>query len=74
MEQYQEQNNIRALIYGTLISADNLDYTEEQKQESMRRYGLATAGEKDWDNLDWEYILEPFESQNSKNKLIDLFK
>lgn len=68
------ENNIRALIYGTLISADNLDYTEEQKQESMRRYGLATAGEKDWDNLDWEYILEPFESPNSKNKLIDLFK
>jgi hypothetical protein len=74
MEQYQEQNNIRALIYGTLISADNDEYTEEQKQESMRRYGLATAGEKDWDNLDWDYILEPFESPNSKNKLADLFK
>ena len=68
------ENDIKALIYGTLISADNIDYTEEQKRESMRRYDLATAGEKDWDNLDWEYILEPFESPNSKNKLVDLFK
>lgn len=62
------ENNIRALIYGTLISADNLDYTEEQKQESMRRYEL-TKGDPDW-----EFILEPFEKPDSKNKLIDLFR
>lgn len=74
MEQPQEQNDIRALVYGTLISADNPNYTEEQKQESMRRYGLATAGEKDWNKLDWEFILEPFETPDSKNKLIDLFR
>lgn len=68
------ENDIRALVYGTLISADNTEYTEEQKQESMRRYDLAAAGEKNWDKLDWEFILEPFESPDSKNKLVDLFK
>lgn len=68
------ENDIRALIYGSLISADNPDYTEEQKQESMRRYELCTSDESDWDKVDWEFILEPFEKPDSKNKLIDLFR
>lgn len=68
------ENDIKALIYGTLISADNDEYTEEQKQESIRRYDLCTSGEDDWDKIDWEFILEPFEDKNSKNKLADLFK
>ena len=62
------ENDIRALVYGTLISADNPNYTEEQKQESMRRYELCGS------DKDWEFILEPFETPGSKNKLVDLFK
>ena len=62
------ENHTRALIYGTLISADNIDYTEEQKQESMRRYELCGS------DKDWEFILEPFEKPDSKNKIVDLFK
>ena len=62
------ENDIKALVYGTLISADNPNYTEEQKQESMRRYELCGS------DKDWEFILEPFEKPDSKNKLIYLFK
>lgn len=60
----------QCIIYACLISADNDEYTEEQKQESMRRYKL----EKDNKSPDWAYILEPFEDENSINKLADLFK
>lgn len=62
------ENNLQALVYGSLISADNPNYTEEQKQESMRRYELCGT------DKDWEFILEPFEKPDSKNKLIDLFR
>lgn len=62
------ENDIKASIYGSIISADNTDYTEEQKQESMRRYELCGS------DKDWEFILKPFEKPNGKNKLIDLFK
>ena len=62
------QNDLQAFIYSSLISADNPNYTEEQKQESVRRYELCGS------DKDWEFILEPFEKLDSKNKLIYLFK
>ena len=61
-------NDLQAFVYVSLISADNTEYTEEQKQESMRRYELCGS------DKDWEFILEPFETPDSKNKLVDLFK
>lgn len=68
------ENDIRALIYGTLISADNDNYTEEQKQESIRRYELSKSAVKEGEDLDWNFILEPFEDPNNKNKISDLFR
>ena len=64
----KEITDIQAMVYACLISADNDNYTEEQKQESMRRFELTK------DDPDWEFILEPFESDKAVNKLIDLFK
>ena len=62
----QEVNDIKALVYASLISADNDRYPEDVKQESMYRYRL----EKDNENIDWEFILEPF---GADNKLLELF-
>ena len=63
-----DSDNIKWLIYGSLISADNTEYTEEEKQESMRRFELTK------DDPDWEFILEPFEKEGDKNRLVDLFR
>lgn len=59
-------NDIKCLIYGSLISADNDKYTEDAKQESMYRYKL----EKDNDEIDWAFVLEPF---GADNRLLELF-
>ena len=40
------------LIFISIISADNDEYTEETKQEVLRRYHEA-------DMKDWSYILDP---------------
>lgn len=59
-------NDIKRLIYASLISADNDKYTEDTKQESMYRYKL----EKDNDEIDWAFVLEPF---GADNRLLELF-
>ena len=42
---------IKNLIYVSIISADNDNYTEDVKQEIIRRYKI--------DHNNWSYILEP---------------
>lgn len=63
----QEVNDIKALVYASLISADNDKYTEDVKQESMYRYRL----EKDREDIDWAFVLEPF---GADNRLLELFE
>ena len=46
-------NDIKRLIYTSLISADNDKYTEDAKQESMYRYKL----EKDNDEIDFNDMI-----------------
>lgn len=58
-------NDLQRYIYSCIISADNDDYTEEQKQEVMRRYKLTE------DNPDWEFILQPVDDTG---KLKDFFE
>lgn len=62
----QEINDIKYLVYASLISADNDKYPEDAKQESMYRYKL----EKDNDEIDWAFVLEPF---GADNRLLELF-
>lgn len=62
----QEINDIKYLVYASLISADNDKYPEDVKQESMYRYKL----EKDNDEIDWAFVLEPF---GADNRLLELF-
>lgn len=62
----QEINDIKRLVYASLISADNDKYPEDVKQESIYRYKL----EKDNDEIDWAFVLEPF---GADNRLLELF-
>lgn len=59
-------NNIKYLILGSIISADNDEYTEDQKQEVIRRYEL----EKTQEEPNWEFVLEPVDNNG---KLLKLF-
>lgn len=62
---------LKCFIYASIISADNEKYTEDVKQEVMRRY--KDAGEDITNNsLDWEYIFEPL--GEDADKYIQLMK
>lgn len=59
----QEHNKmLRNLLYVSIISADNDEYTEEQKQEVISRHKTSK---------NWDYILEPVDDTG---KLAKLFK
>ena len=59
---------IKCLVYVSIISADNDEYTEDQKQEVIARYN---ADEEDFDYKNWKFILEPVDPTG---KLAELFK
>lgn len=60
-------SSVQCLILGSIISADNDRYTEEQKQEVISRYNTA----KESKDYNWNYILEPVDNTG---KLAELFK
>lgn len=62
-----DEKQIKNFVFASIISADNDKYKEEDKQEVMYRYEL----EKDQDEPDWEFILEPI---GPDNRLLELFK
>jgi len=64
-----EAEELKYFIYASIISADNEEFTEDQKQEVMRRFDL----EEDipFDDKDWKFILEPVDNSD---KLLKLFK
>lgn len=58
---------IKWFTFASVISADNDRYTEDQKQEIIRRYNLV----KDQGEPDWEFVLEP--TGEDCKKLLKLF-
>ena len=64
-----EVEELKYFVYASIISADNDEFTEDQKQEVIRRFGL----EEDvpFDDKDWKFILE---SVDKDDKLLKLFK
>ena len=56
---------LRIFAFASIISADNDMYSEEVKQEIMRRHR---------ESNDWAYILDPIEDVEHKDKLIKFFK
>lgn len=62
-----EKSSFKCLIYASIISADNDKYTEEQKQEVIRRFDKEKGL-----NQDWNYVLEPVDSTGKLAKLFEL--
>lgn len=61
------KNDVKVLVLASIISADNDEYTEEQKQEVITRFNEARKTNK----YDWNYILEPVDDTG---RLAELFK
>ena len=64
----ETMSSVQCLILGSIISADNDEYTEEQKQEVISRYNEA----KETHKYDWCKILEPVDSTGKLAKLFEL--
>ena len=60
-----DREELKWFIFGSIISADNPDYTEDVKQEVIYRYKL-----QDKSDPDWEFVLEPL---GADNRLLKLF-
>ena len=45
---------LKNLLYVSIISADNDEYSEDVKQEIISRYD-----KYNYDSVDWRYVLEP---------------
>ena len=63
----EEVNQLRNLIFVSIISADNDEFglTEDQKQDILRRHKM---------NMSWESILEPIPDEEKRNNLIEFFE
>lgn len=62
-----EREELRAFLFASIISAENDHYTEDVKQEVIRRYDI----ERNNDHKDWGFILEPI---GADNRLLELFE
>ncbi len=52
-----DEKELKYFIFASAISADNESYTEETKQEIIRRYDKYK--ECEFNDVDWEYVLKP---------------
>ena len=59
-----ELEELKNYLYVSIISAENEEYTEDQKQEVISRYELTK------DDPDWQFILEPVDETG---RLAELF-
>lgn len=62
-------SQLRNFLYVSIISADNDDLTEEEKQAIIQR-----TDPKNLENTDWVYVLEPIKDDNLREKYIKLLK
>ena len=59
-----ELEKLKNFMFVSIISEDNEVFTEEQKQDVLRRYELTK------DDPDWQFILEPVDETG---RLAELF-
>lgn len=62
-------SQLRNFLYVSIISADNNDLTEEEKQAIIQR-----TDPKNLDNTDWGYALEPIKDIGKRDKYIKVIK
>lgn len=63
---------LKSMLFASIISADNDEFTEDVKQEILTRHKEASKGFKSIldSNIDWEYVLEPL----NNTKLVEIMK
>ena len=59
---------LKSMLFASIISADNDEFTEEVKQEILTRHKESSKGFKSIldSNIDWEYVLEPIGKDSYK--------
>ena len=62
-------NQLRNFLYVSIISADNDDLTEEEKQAIIQR-----TDPKNLENTDWVYALEPIKDAGKRDKYIKVMR
>lgn len=67
---YMSEESLKYFVFASIISADNDEFSEDVKQEIISRYN----SDEKWEDNDWEYVLEPIEDVDKRNRLISLLK
>ena len=62
-------SQLRNFLYVSIISADNDDLTEEEKQAIIQR-----TDPKNLDNIDWDYVLGPIKDIGKRDKYIKVMR
>lgn len=62
-----DNNELKYFVYASIISADNDEFTEDQKQEVIARYD---ADEEDFDHKNWKFILENIDKDGRLARLL----
>lgn len=62
-------SQLRNFLYVSIISAENDQLTEEEKQAIIQR-----TNPKDLENTDWEYALEPIKDADKREKYIEIMR
>lgn len=62
-------NQLRNFLYVSIISADNDDLTEEEKQAIISR-----TDPKNLEDTDWVYALEPIKDTGKRDKYIKVMR
>ena len=65
-----DNNSLKYFVFASIISADNDEFTEETKQEIIRRYNP----DEKWEDHDWRHILEPIKDSNKIDKLLSILE
>lgn len=55
---------LRNYIYVSLISADNDELSEDEKQQILNRHKVSPG--------DWAYILEPIKDERQRQSLVEI--
>lgn len=77
------EESLKYFVFASIISADNDEFTEEVKQEIISRFDEQSSDKtaKDakevsnkWNEMNWEYILEPIWDKERINRLVGILK
>lgn len=62
------EKELKIFVFVSIISADNDNHTEDEKQAVLTRYNETK------DNPNWKYILEPIKDKNYREKYIKILQ